>query len=80
MSDAIDCLYSTIIGVAAQVEQAERQLKELLLEAARSGDCRRIERIVRRWLISPPCDVLSGIQAPENAHAEMPLPNRLTIH
>jgi hypothetical protein len=49
-----------VLDAAAQAEAAERQLKEAVLTAARSGNVALIERVVARWLMQSASEVLKN--------------------
>lgn len=52
-------LPQTLLDIAAEVESVEARLKQLILDAARAGDCDRVIEIVEKWLDRPPAEVLS---------------------
>ena len=48
-----------VLAIAAEVEVAERRIKDEILSAAAAGDCARVTTIVEAWLNEPPAEVLS---------------------
>lgn len=49
----------TVLDIAAQVEAAEAQLKDLLIDAAKSGDMDRVVALVTAWKSCPAEEVLA---------------------
>ena len=52
----------TALAVAGEVNRAEERLRDAILEAARHGDCARVERIALAWRDMPALDALKAIQ------------------
>jgi hypothetical protein len=50
------------LDLAAQVQEADRQLLAAVLQAAKSGDCRRVERIALAWRDMPALDALKVVR------------------
>ena len=57
--DAAPVFARTVFDIAAQVEAAETQIKQALIDAARAGDCDRVIDLVTRWQTCPSCEVLA---------------------
>lgn len=59
-----DRLPQTLLDIAAEVEAAEVQIKQQILDAARAGACDRVISLVEQWLTEPPAEVLSNALHP----------------
>ena len=54
-----------LLDVAADIDEAEREIKEVLLKAAEEGDLGRIREIVKDWIEKPVSQVLAkGLRRP----------------
>lgn len=47
-----------LLDAAAEVERHEAAIKQVILDAAKSGDCARVIDIVTRWQSMPAAEVL----------------------
>ena len=54
-----DALARALLDIATEVEAAEQQLKEQILQAAADGECARVTTIVESWLTEPPTELLA---------------------
>ena len=57
-----DRLARTLLDLAAEVELAEFEIKQAILDAARSGNAAKVEAIVKLWMTSPPVDVAANLK------------------
>lgn len=55
-----------IMDLASAIERAESEIKQVLLTAARAGDCATVITIVNRWQTCPVTEVLVGLNIPGN--------------
>ena len=51
-----------LLDLAAKVEEAELEIKQAILVAARSGNAAKVEAIVQLWMTSPPVDVAANLK------------------
>lgn len=53
-----------IMDLASAIERAEAEIKQVLLTAARAGDCATVITVLDRWQTCPVEDVLVGLNLP----------------
>lgn len=53
-----------ILDIATAIERAESDIKQVIMTAARAGDCATVVMVLDRWQTCPVSEVLVGIDIP----------------